>query len=330
MARTYSTQAFGLLLPMLLAAAAPLALGCGGTDADTIGASVDNQTEWVAPAEGSCEALGMLTVANEATLEELDDDVRLDRRAAEKIVAARPIETIAALDAVAFVGPSALTRILAYAEAEGHLAGCAVAGELGLISDLDKTVIPHADPDLSLPPYPGVTALYELLELRQGGGAGDVYYVTARTPDGVTDIPAYLETHGVPSGPIETGVSGVPWVAQTEKIADCSRILDDTGEQRFILFGDSSHRDPEVYKAIVAAYPDRILAGFIHKVNATVAPHRVEGLHLHQSYAEVAAILYGLGALTRDEARAVMESARDEGLAITDETIQALLDAQAP
>ena len=34
-----------------------------------------------------------------------------------------------------------------------------------------------------------------------------------------------------------------------------------------------------------------MIAGFIHKVNETVSPHRVEGLHLHESYAEVAAAL---------------------------------------
>ena len=99
---------------------------------------------------------------------------------------------------------------------------------------------------------------------------------------------------------------------------------------KFVLFGDSSHVDPEVYQAIRAAYPDRIIAGFIHKVNATVAPHRVEGLHLHEGYTEVAAILYGYEVISRAEAKEVMEAARDEGVAITDAEIEALLDANAP
>jgi uncharacterized protein YaeQ len=78
------------------------------------------------------------------------------------------------------------------------------------------------------------------------------------------------------------------------------------------LFGDSSHRDPEVYEEILAGHPHRIIAGFIHEVNATVSPDRVEGLHLHESYAEVAAILFGLGAITRGEALEVMHAAKDE------------------
>ena len=306
------------------------AAACGGPADDRAAGSEAEQKTWRAPAEGSCTANGMLKVANEATAEELDVDAELDRRAADNIVAARPFETIAALDDVPYVGGAALYAILAYAEKEGHLAACDGAPELGIVSDLDKTVIPDADPDLSKAPYPGVKALYRILELRNGGAAGDVYYVTARTPEKVTEVPAYLAQHGVPDGRIETGVSGVPWLAQAEKVRDVSAILASTGEQRFVLFGDSSHRDPEVYKEIVAAHPERIVAGFIHKVNATVSADRVEGLYLHESYAEVAAVLYELGSLTEAEALEVMRAAKGEGLAITDAEMQALLDAHRP
>jgi len=281
------------------------------------------------PVDGTCKAAAMLKVANEASYEELDVDAALDRRAAQNIIDARPIDTLVELDAVPYVGISALRKILAYARELGLLGPCE-EGELGIVSDLDKTVIPPADPDLSEPPYPGVTALYQLLERRNAGADGDMHYVTARTPDRVTEVPDYLEEHDVPAGPIETGISGLPWIAADEKVRDISGILDTTGEQQFVLFGDSSHCDPEAYGQIVEAYPDRVIAGFIHKVTATVSPHRVVGLHLHESYAEVAALLYGQGVITRDEALAVMTAARDEGLAITDEEMQALLDEHAP
>ncbi len=280
------------------------------------------------PIDGSCEAGGMLKLVNTASFEELDDDVALDKRAAENIVAARPIATLTDLDNIAYVGESALKKIFDYASEHGYLEVCS-SSEVGIVSDLDKTVVPPANPDLSKAPYPGVTKLYQILEHRNQGAAGDMYYVTARQPEMVTEIPDYLETHGVPAGPIETGISGLPWVAQPEKVADVSKILDAAGEQRFVLLGDSSHRDPEVYKEILALYPERIIAGFIHKVNNTVAPHRVEGLHLHESYAEVAAILYGLDVISADEALEVMKSAQAEGLAITDEQMQALLDEQS-
>lgn len=198
-------------------------------------------------------------------------------------------------------------------------------GELGVVSDLDDTVIPKAKVDLSSAPFPGVRALYDVLEHRRKGKDGDVYYVTARTPDRIDGVPAYLEKHGVPGGDIATGTSTLPWVAQPEKVKDIEAILAKTKTQSFVLFGDSSHKDPEVYKEILAKHPDRVVAAFIHKVNKTVSPDRVKGLHLVESYAEAAGILYRVGALTKTEARSVMKAARDEGLAITDAEMTALL-----
>lgn len=222
------------------------------------------------------------------------------------------------------------------------LGGCAVAdaqgepeevaeldatskGELAVVSDLDDTVIPKAKPDLAEAPFPGVRALYDLLEHRRSGKVGDVYYVTARTPERVSEVPAYLAEHGMPAGAIATGTSTVPWVAQPEKVRDIEAILAKTKTQKFVLFGDSSHRDPEVYKEILAKHPDRILAAFIHKVTKTVGAERVEGLHLVESYAEAAGVLYKLGAITKAEARKVMKAAREDGLEISDAEMDALL-----
>jgi len=55
-----------------------------------------------------------LWAANELDQVTLDDVVGLDRRAAENIVAARPFATVADLDAVSYVGPSALGDLEAY------------------------------------------------------------------------------------------------------------------------------------------------------------------------------------------------------------------------
>ncbi len=282
-------------------------------------------------APSACNESASLRVANELTLEQLDDLVGLDSRAAKNIVAARPLATFDALDDVGYVASSALGKLLAYAEANGYVAACTAGGtELGIVSDLDKTVIPPGDPDLSEAPYPGVSTLYQILERRNDGQDGDMHYVTARQPDMITDVPDYLEQYGVPSGSIDTGISGLPWIAEDEKVSDVSGVLDAAGTQRFVLFGDSSHVDPAVYQRIRELYGDRIIAGFIHKVNVTVSPDRVIGLHLHESYAEVAAILYGYEVLTREQARSVMTAAQSEGLAITDSEMDDLLEQNAP
>ncbi len=107
----------------LLLALAASALACGpeaalDPDHDVLleGGKADGSS--YAPAE----VAGILRAANEATLEELDLEAGLDVRAASAIVAQRPFSTLPALDAVAYVGPSALARLLELAEARGWVA----------------------------------------------------------------------------------------------------------------------------------------------------------------------------------------------------------------
>lgn len=199
--------------------------------------------------------------------------------------------------------------------------------EIGVISDLDDTVIPPSNPEGSKPPYPGVATLYQILETRRNGQPGDVYYVTARTPERVVEVPAWLEEHGVPGGHIDTGTSGNPFVARPEKIRDIKAILARTGTQKFVLFGDTSHVDPEVQQAILAEHGDRIAAAIMHKVTQTVSPDRVEGLSLVHNYAEAAAALYAKGVINKTEARKVMRAARAEGLDLTTAQMEALLES---
>jgi hypothetical protein len=200
--------------------------------------------------------------------------------------------------------------------------------ELAIVSDIDKTVLPPETAAGMPPPYPGIARMLATLELRKNGNAGDVHYVTARDPDDVADIPAWMAMHDVPAGSIDTGVGSQPWIAQPEKVRDIKRIFEGRGDQKFVLFGDTSHRDPEVYREVRTLFPSRVTAIFIHKVNATVSPTRVAGMHLVSNYAEAAAIAFGLELMTETEARAVMNAAQAEGLAITDAEINALIAAQ--
>lgn len=290
------------------------------------------------PAEGSCGALSMVALANDAAFEVLDDDVGLNRRAAQNLVEAREserFEHLADVDDVSYVGPYAMSRLFDYVEASGAIAECETSDtpEIGVISDLDKTVIPPGDlDDLDRAPYPGVRTLYEILEYgsTRDGQPGDFTYVTARSPDRIDGVPAYLAEWSMPEAPIETGISGVPWVAQAEKVRDISRTFDADDDARpYVLFGDTSHRDPAAYREILALYPGRVLAGLIHKVNRTVSPHRIEGLHMHESYPEAAAILVGLGVITEADANEVYADAVDEGLEMSPDEFEALLDEHA-
>ena len=198
------------------------------------------------------------------------------------------------------------------------------AAELGIISDLDKTIIPETRTGLPERAYPGVAQMFTELEALDGDRS-DTTYVTARNPRRLEGVPAWLEEHGLPAGPIESGVNTIPAVAEREKIADITRVMEANPTKRFVLFGDSNHRDPEVYRAIRERFGDRVIAAFIHKVTETVRPERVEGLHLIDNYAEAAAVLMNLGVIDRAAARRIMVAAQLEGLDITDAEIQGLL-----
>ena len=71
--------------------------------------------------DGTPEADGVLRVAGELSVDALDDDVGLSARVASGIVAARPLATLAALDAVPYVGRRSFERLLDYARDHGYV-----------------------------------------------------------------------------------------------------------------------------------------------------------------------------------------------------------------
>ena len=90
----------------------------------------------------AAEVAAVLTLANTADFEELDDGVPLDRRAAEGIWTHRvgpdgvpgtadddPFDTLAELDAVPWVGPAALQAMLAYADVDAEGTTCLIISE---------------------------------------------------------------------------------------------------------------------------------------------------------------------------------------------------------
>jgi hypothetical protein len=201
------------------------------------------------------------------------------------------------------------------------------AREIGVVSDIDKTLMPPEQNGVEPPSYPGVSTLLTLLERGPSGtGAlGDVTYVTARNPGRVTTIDAWLARNNLPAGTIETGTVAFPLnVAEDNKVADIEKVLRANPTQSFVMFGDTNHRDPEVYTRIRAAFPSQVKAVIMHDVK-NVSPARVAGHELVKNYAEAAAKLLKLKVIDEAGARSVMNAAKNEGLAITDAQIDALI-----
>jgi hypothetical protein len=125
----YSTSAPGVLTFVLLAACGELA-----TDGFDEPFLVDGKSDTSGVLEGSPDALGVLGLVNEASLQTLDDDVGLAATAAANIVEHRagsdatdgtvdddPFDDLAELDAVAYVGPAAFSVLLDYARSNGYV-----------------------------------------------------------------------------------------------------------------------------------------------------------------------------------------------------------------
>jgi hypothetical protein len=107
------------LLPAIFCAASCSTddVGDAAGDCFTCGGKADT----LQIAEGTCEAERLLGLLDYTSQEALDDDARLDARAARGIAEGRPFASLAELDAVPYVGPVAFERLVGYADSLGLL-----------------------------------------------------------------------------------------------------------------------------------------------------------------------------------------------------------------
>jgi len=158
------------------------------------------------------------------------------------------------------------------------------ASAFGIISDIDDTVL-QSDVTVLLSavrlmllensrtrlPFPGVAAFYRALH---GGKApaptNPIFYVSSSPWNLYDVIVDFLEAHEIPIGPLllrDWDLGSVLASHKDHKSAIIREILDTYPWMKFLLVGDSSQEDPEIYSAIVAEYPKRILAVYIRDVS---------------------------------------------------------------
>ncbi|PYP79999.1 MAG: hypothetical protein DMD35_06710 [Gemmatimonadetes bacterium] len=179
-------------------------------------------------------------------------------------------------------------------DGEGDITGkapirVAIGSEtFGVISDLDDTVIQSRITSFlqavrtvmlgnarTRLPFPGVAAFYQALER---GGDGErrnpIFYVSS-SPWNIHDVIAdFMEIQRIPAGPIHLRDWDVDLDALTSqrlkrhKEPIIREILELYPTLPFILIGDDSQKDPEIYRAIIDEFPGRILAVYIRNVRA--------------------------------------------------------------
>jgi len=161
----------------------------------------------------------------------------------------------------------------------------ATAG-FGIISDIDDTVIQSRVSNFiqaartvmlgnarTRLPFPGVAAFYRAL--REGASGSDnnpVFYVSS-SPWNIFDvISEFMDLQKIPKGPLLLR----DWDIAPSSLASSRHfdhkgvairnIIETNADLQFILIGDTSQHDPEIYRKIVAEFPHRIRAVYIRDV----------------------------------------------------------------
>ena len=125
-------------------------------------------------------------------------------------------------------------------------------------------------------PFPGVAAFYRALHTGASGAEENPIFYVSSSPWNLYDLLVdFLEHQGIPAGPLTLRDWDVDPRAllgghlKTFKSAAIHEIMETFAALPVILIGDSSQRDPEIYRDIVREYPDRVLAVYIRDVKRT-------------------------------------------------------------
>lgn len=165
-----------------------------------------------------------------------------------------------------------------------HVLVPASGARFGIISDLDDTVLqssvatPWQAARLMLfenartrLPFRGVAAFYRALVAGEAGEGNPLFYVSS-SPWNVHDLLVdFLDAQGIPLGPLllrdwDIAPSLVRNAGHKHEIIEA--VLESYPALPFILVGDTSQEDPEIYAAVVERHPGRVLAIYIRDVGA--------------------------------------------------------------
>jgi len=158
----------------------------------------------------------------------------------------------------------------------------------GVISDLDDTVIQSRITSFlqavrtvmlgnarTRLPFPGVAAFYQALEKGGDGKRRNPIFYVSSSPWNIHDVIAdFMDIQRIPAGPIHLRDWDIDLDALTSnrlkrhKEPIIKEILELYPSLPFILIGDDSQKDPEIYRSIIDQFPGRILAIYIRNVRA--------------------------------------------------------------
>ena len=172
------------------------------------------------------------------------------------------------------------------AKAKGEISVPPETARFCIVSDIDDTVIQSRVSNFlqaartvilgnarTRLPFPGVAAFYEALRKGMSDEQNPIFYVSS-SPWNIYDvITEFMDIQKVPRGPLMLR----DWDIRLSALSS-SRHFDHKGvairnlmelypSMPFILIGDTSQHDPEIYRQIVSEFPGRVQAIYIRDVN---------------------------------------------------------------
>lgn len=162
----------------------------------------------------------------------------------------------------------------------------AASARFGIISDIDDTVIQSRVSNFLLAartvilgnartrlPFAGVAAFYEALRNGVSGAERNPIFYVSSSPWNIHDvISEFMELQNIPRGPvllrdwdIRPGALSSDRHYEHKGVA-IRNIMQCYPDMQFILIGDTSQHDPEIYRQVVAEFPNRIKAIYIRDV----------------------------------------------------------------
>ncbi|GIW22379.1 MAG: hypothetical protein KatS3mg068_1386 [Candidatus Sericytochromatia bacterium] len=157
--------------------------------------------------------------------------------------------------------------------------------EIGIISDVDDTIkITGVDNKLKMIKHifsgnfktdkaiPGVATLYKgILNDYKGNGADTVHYVTGSPAHLYDRIQDFIKLNGFPQGSIDlkklgSKVDPTPSTTLEYKLSRIRPILKAFPNKKFVMFGDTTQQDTEVYVKLKKEFPNNVLAIYINNV----------------------------------------------------------------
>ena len=178
------------------------------------------------------------------------------------------------------------------AAAVGRVLVPPVTARFGVISDIDDTVVQsHVSAKLRMvlalalsnahtrKPFEGVGAFYRALEAGAGGGERNPIFYVSKSPWNLyAPLIDFLRHQGIPLGPLLLRDYGLHLLRGKggHKERSIRHVLETYPRLPFVLIGDSTEHDPEIYSETVRRFPRRIRAIYIRSVRP--APARLAAI----------------------------------------------------